>query len=134
MSVVLAKPLIDVGIVANDRETTLAFWHELLGFPIEGELSFPGLSIIRLQVGDSILRVCIPDQAAQPADTGAFTGQIGLRYITLAVKNLDAVVEAAAAKGYPIPHPPREIRPGFWVAQIQDGAGVTIELSETQTS
>ena len=131
MAVELAIPHIDAGIVTNDRAAALAFWHETLGFPVEGEISFPGLTIVRLKVGETTLRLCIPDTAAPHlAHPGPFDQQTGLRYLTLAVRNLDAILEKVAAKGYPIPYPAREIRPGTRAAQIQDGAGVTVELME----
>ena len=132
MAAQLAQPHIDVGIVTNDRDGALAFWNGLLGFPVEGEVSFPGMTIVRLKVGNAILRLCIPDaQVARKADCGAFDAETGLRYLTLAVANLDAVVDAARAAGFPIPVPPRDVRPGVRAAQIQDGQGVTVELMET---
>ena len=132
MAAELVLSHIDVGIVTNDREAGLAFWQGLLGFPVEGEVSFPGLTIVRLKVGHAILRLCIPDaQVARKADNGAFDAETGLRYLTLAISNLDAVIAATRAAGYPIPVEPREIRPGVRAAQIQDGQGVTVELMET---
>lgn len=131
----LANPHFDAGIVTNDRSGALAFWNGLLGFPIEGEVSFHGLTIVRLKVGAAILRLCIPDaEVAQKAATGGFDAETGLRYLTIGVRNLDAVVAEAAAAGYPVPYPPREARPGHRTAQIQDGQGVTVELFETVQS
>lgn len=129
----LANTHFDAGIVTNDRAGALAFWNGLLGFPIEGEVSFPGLTIVRLQVGSAILRLCIPDaEVSRKAATGGFDAETGLRYLTIGVRNLDALVAEVAAAGYPVPYPPRETRPGHRVAQIQDGQGVTVELVETQ--
>lgn len=131
MAIELATRHIDVGIVVNDREAALAFWSGLLGFPVEGEASFPGLTVIRLRVGDAILRLCVPDgKVEREAATGPFVAETGLRYITLTITNLDAVIAQAGAAGYPVPFPPREIRAGHRAAQIQDGHGVTVELSE----
>ncbi len=135
MGAELTQAHIDVGIVTNDRTGALAFWNGLFGFPIEGEVSFPGLTIVRLKVGNAILRLCIPDtQVGRKAESGAFDAETGLRYLTLAIGNLDALVAAARAAGYPIPVEPREIRPGVRAAQIQDGQGVTVELMETAAS
>ncbi|QOV96415.1 VOC family protein [Novosphingobium sp. ES2-1] len=128
----LANPHFDAGIVTNDRAGALAFWNGLLGFTVEGEVSFPGLTIVRLKVGAAILRLCIPDaEVTQKAATGDFDVETGLRYLTIGVRNLDAVVAEAGAAGYPVPYPPRETRPGHRTAQIQDGQGVTVELFET---
>jgi catechol 2,3-dioxygenase-like lactoylglutathione lyase family enzyme len=130
MTLVLAEPRLNAGIVANDRAEALAFWHELLGFPIAGEVSFPGLTIIRLMVGESVLRICVPDKAAALAHAGDLSEETGLRYLTLAVRNLDEIVAAAAAKGYPVLAQPKVLRPGLRVAMISDGRGVSIEFQE----
>jgi predicted enzyme related to lactoylglutathione lyase len=135
MAAKLAVPHIDVGIVTDDREAALAFWSHYMGFPVQGEVSFPGLTVIRLQVGDAILRLCVKDEpVARKACAGGFDEETGLRYLTLTVHNLDELVAGAAARGYPVPYPPREIRPGHRVAQVQDGQGVTVELVEIAAS
>lgn len=132
MTALLTAAHLDAGLVTNDRAAALAFWHNFLGFPIVGELSFPGLSVVRLAVGDAILRIVIPDAApAQSASTDGFASETGLRYISLKVANLDAIIAEARARHYPVPHPPREIRPGTFVAMIEDGAGITVELQQT---
>lgn len=131
MTANLAVPRIDVGLVANDRAAALAFWQELLGFPLLGEISFPGMTVIRLGVGDAVFRVVVPDTpVTRTASTDGFASETGLRYVTLQVTNLVEIVEAAKAAGYPVPHAPREIRPGTWAAQIEDGAGATVELQQ----
>ena len=130
MRVILAEPRLNVGLVANNLVEALAFWHDLLGFPIMGEVSFPGLTIVRLAVGDSVLRICIPDEPASLANPGDLAQETGLRYITLVVRNLEDVVAAAGAKSYPILTPPKDLRPGVRVAVISDGRGVSVELQE----
>jgi len=135
MTVRLAVPRLDVGLVTNEAEAALAFWRDLLGFPVVGEVSFPGFTIRRLAVGESILRIVVPDTPApRTASTDGFASQTGLRYVTLQVENLFEIFEKAKAAGYPTPHPPREIRPGTWAAQIEDGAGTTVELQQTGVS
>lgn len=131
MAADLAVPRLDAGLVANDRDAALAFWSDLLGFPVLGEVSFPGLTVIRLGVGDAVLRIVVPEQPAEHlASQGGFLRQTGLRYLTLQVRNLEAIYTAAKERGYPTPHAPREIRPGTWAAQIEDGAGTTVELQQ----
>lgn len=132
MTADLASARLDAGIVANDRSAALAFWHDFLGFPVLGELAFPGMSIVRLGVGDAVLRIVIPDAPPlQMASVDGFASETGLRYITLQVTNLDAIIADARARQYPVPYPPRETRPGTFVAMIEDGAGITVELQQT---
>lgn len=135
MSAVLVRRSLDAGLVTNDRQAALAFWSGLLGFPQLGEVTFPGMTIIRLGVGDSVLRILVPDDPApQLASTGDLASETGLRYLTLQVANLDALVAAAQSGGYPVPHPPHEIRPGVRAAMIGDGAGVLIELQQVEVA
>lgn len=133
MAITLTKPALDAGIVTNDGAAALRFYRDLLGLPEAGEVNFPGLGVIkRLQVGESILRLVILEQpAAQRASTDGFAAQTGLRYLTLTIANLHEVVAAVQAAGYPVPTPPRELRPGTWVAQIEDGLGTAVELMQT---
>jgi predicted enzyme related to lactoylglutathione lyase len=134
MGIKLTRPALDAGIVTNDGDAALRFYRDLLGLPELGEISFPGLGVIRrLQVGESILRIVVLDRpASRLASTDGFASQTGLRYLTLSIANLHEVVAAAQEAGYPVPTPPRELRPGTWVAQIEDGLGTTIELMQVQ--
>jgi catechol 2,3-dioxygenase-like lactoylglutathione lyase family enzyme len=132
MTAQLSKPCLDVGLVCADAHAALRFYRDLLGFPEEGEVKFPNVGTVkRLRCGDSVLRLFIPEiPPANRASTGGFATQTGLRYLTLSVANLHAVVADAQAANYPVPTPPREIRPGVWAAQIEDGQGTTVELMQ----
>lgn len=133
MAIELDKPVLDAGIVTADGEAALRFYRDVLGLPEDEGISFPGLGLIkRLRVGASVLRIVILEQPpAHFASTDGFASQTGLRYLTLSVKNLQEVVADVQSAGYPVPTPPRELRPGVWVAQIEDGLGTTIELMQT---
>lgn len=132
MPVELTKPSLDVGLVTADGEAALRFYRDLLGLPEDGEVKFPGLGLVkRLRCGQSTLRILILEKAPpHKASTAGFASQSGLRYLTLTVANLDAVVADVQAAGYPVPVPPRELRPGVRVAQIEDGQGTAIELMQ----
>ena len=132
MPVQLTKPVLDAGLVTADGEAALRFYRDLLGLPEDGEVRLPGLGLVkRLRCGQSTLRILILEQPpAQRASTAGFASQSGLRYLTLTVANLDAVVAEVQAAGFPVPVPPRELRPGVRVAQIEDGLGTAIELMQ----
>lgn len=132
MAANLAKAQLDVGLVTNDGEAALKFFRDLLGFKEAGEVSFPGVGLIRrLSCGDSIFRIVVPETpVANEAVTGSYDAQTGLRYITLTVTNLEEIVQQAEAAGYPVPFPPMTTRPGVRAAQISDGRGVTVELTQ----
>jgi predicted enzyme related to lactoylglutathione lyase len=92
----------------------------------------PGIGLIRrYAVGSSTLRVFQPETPpAQDGSRAGFASQTGIRYLTLAVSNLDEAVAEIAAAGYPVPVPPRVLRPGVRVAQIEDGEGNALELMQ----
>jgi lactoylglutathione lyase len=128
----LTKPVLDAGLVTADGDAALRFYRDLLGLPEDGEVQFPGLGRVkRLKCGNSTLRILILEKApAHSASTAGFASQTGLRYLTLTVAHLDAIVAEVQAAGYPVPVPPRELRPGVRVAQIEDGQGTAIELMQ----
>jgi hypothetical protein len=134
MGVKLSRPSLDVGLVTADGISALRFWRDLLGLPEAGEVAFAGLGVVkRLAVGDSILRILVLDKPPpHRASVDGFAAQTGLRYVTLNVANLHEVAEQAVAGGYPVPVPPREIRPGVWACQISDGQGTTVELMQQE--
>jgi catechol 2,3-dioxygenase-like lactoylglutathione lyase family enzyme len=132
MAAKLTKPALDVGLVTSNAPLALQFYRDLLGFTEDGEVRFPGLGLIRrLRCGESIFRILEMERApAATASTAGFAAQTGLRYITLTVSNLQEIVDAASAAGFPVPVPPRTLCPGVSVAQIEDGQGTAVELMQ----
>lgn len=132
MALELQKPALDAGIVTRDIEAASRFYAGVLGLPLAGEIAMPGIGRIRrYAVGESTLRLFQPEQApAAESSRAGFASQTGIRYLTLAVANLEEVVATVRDAGYPVPVPPRELRPGVRVAQVEDGEGNTLELMQ----
>lgn len=132
MSIQLQGSSLDAGIVTRDADALARFYGDLLGLPLAGEIRMPGIGLIRrYAVGNSTLRVFQPE--TPPAHDGSragFASQTGIRYLTLAVSNLDEAVAEIAAAGYPVPVAPRVLRPGVRVAQVEDGEGNALELMQ----
>lgn len=129
MAVKLAKDALDVGIITNNGEKMLAFYREVLGLAEEPAIPFPGLGVInRFNAGASILRVVVVDGAIEPVSGGAFASKNGIRYITLAITNLDEVVADCKAFGCQIVVDIRELRPGVRCCQLQDPDGNFVEF------
>ena len=131
----MSKPQIDVGMVTTDLEGALRFYRDLLGFTEAGEIDIPGVCHIhRLQCGETVFRIVVPaNPPEQTAHAGGFDAETGRRYMTLTVSNLAEVVSAVEEAGYPVPFPPKQLRPGVTSAQISDGQGITIELMQIDT-
>lgn len=131
MAIKLSKPALDVGIVTSDAGRMATFYGTVLGLPAEDPIVFPrGGTVHRFLVGQSILRLFEPDspppESTIPNDSIHAAG--GIRYLTLAMANLDEVVEACREFGVNISRPVSEIRPGVYATTIQDPDGNWIEL------
>ncbi len=131
MGIELGKQALDVGIVTRDFERMIAFYRDVLGFPAEEPRVFPGTGRIhRLTVGESLLRLFDPEHPPEggPGSTDSIYAATGIRYLTLAVRNIHEVVEACTEFGVNVAHPPRELRPGVLATTMQDPDGNWIEL------
>ena len=127
----LSKPSIDLGIVVRDAEAMVAFYRDLLGFELEGEVEMPGLRMVRLLCGDSVIKLVKPDTAPEVgAPPGGIFGATGVRYWTLAVDNLDEIADACTKAGCAMPVKTREARPGVRIFIVEDPDGNWVEFAE----
>jgi predicted enzyme related to lactoylglutathione lyase len=132
MALQLQKAALDAGIVTRDLERAARFYGEVLGLPPAGEISMPGIGLVRrYAVGESTLRIFLPETPPAQQDSGeGFASRTGIRYLTLAIVNLEETVAAVAAAGFRVPMAPKPLRPGVRVAQIEDGDGNIIEVMQ----
>lgn len=135
MALRLQKAVLDAGIVTTDLESAARFYGEVLGLPLAGEITIPGSGLIRrYAVGESTLRVFVPEVApARKGSRDGFASQTGIRYLTLAIANLEETVAAVAAAGFKVAVPVRLLRPGVRVAQVEDADGNAVELMQHDT-
>lgn len=125
----LAKDSIDLGIVVSDGEKALAFYRDTLGFEHVADTPRPDGSIMhRLMCGTSMIKVIAGSKAPAAAPPGGIQGGFGYRYWTISVKNLSEVVSACESRGYKVPVPVREIRPGVSIAMVEDPDGNWVEF------
>lgn len=132
MTAKLACEQIDVGIVSAAIDGPMRFYNELLGFPLADSVQIPNVGqVTRIQIGNSILRVLVPDKTPAPAARGdVFSDRIGIGYIALKISNLSETVHRVAGAGYTVSVPIRTLRPGVRVALVEDADGNTVELME----
>jgi predicted enzyme related to lactoylglutathione lyase len=134
MAIQVTKDSIDLGIVTTNGAAMLRFYRDVIGLPHAGDMPMPGGGTMhRLDCGTSVIKLVVPGKApAGRAAPGGLAGATGLRYWTVTVSNLDAVVAAAKSAGHAIPIPRTTVRPGIEIAMIEDPDGNWLELLEAR--
>jgi len=132
MTLSIVKDSIDLGIITKDPEPMLAFYRDLLGFNVDGEMPMPGGgTMYRLLCGTSMIKIIVngkePEAAAAP---GGIQGATGYRYWTISIDNLEEAVKACGDAGHKVIMPVTELRPGIRIAFLGDPDGNWVELLE----
>ena len=120
-----------VGLTVDDAHATCSFLIKVLGFEAGKSEDLPALGTTKQEViaGDTTLKVWQLNDL--PAETGAISDYSGIRYLTVVVDNIDAVVARARDSERIIPVPPQEFAPGIRKAIIEDPDGNWFELVES---
>ena len=132
MSVTINKPAIDIGIITRNPDAMMAFYHELLGLPLEATIPMPGGGTMRrLKVGDSVVKIIDTDPApGVDVEPGGIRAATGYRYWTIHVFNLTGALDKIKAAGYNVPVDAKVIREGVTIAMVEDPDGNWVELLE----
>ena len=125
----VSKDSIDLGIIITDEKAALGFYRDGLGLEMEGELPLPGGRMYRLKCGTTIIKLLKLERtpAAKPAPGGPMGG-LGLRYFTISVPDIRALMTQLEAKGIRPTMPVTEFRPGVTIAMVTDPDGNTVEF------
>lgn len=126
----LKKAALDVVLVTQHLEAMTAFYTDCLGFPVAGRVSIPDTyDIVRLACGESVIRLCAPTAPlAMLAPEGGMLAASGMRALSFSVSGLGALFAGFEQACVRIQTPLRELRPGVFVAVIEDPDGNAIEL------
>jgi catechol 2,3-dioxygenase-like lactoylglutathione lyase family enzyme len=127
MGMQAAKQSIDIGIVVGDIGRSLAFYQDLLGLAKIGELPLPFGLMHRLAFGESFVKLVDPKKAPVGGPVGLM-GQLGFRYLTFQIGNIDEVCAACAAAGVEFEIPKQELMPGVTIAMVRDPDGNIVEF------
>ena len=120
---------VDIGVFVRDIDACLKFYCDDLGLPKVGEIEFPGgRTQHRIQLGPSLLKLMQFANDAPPAGPRGLLAQAGIRYITLVVPDVSALVKELEAKGLTFVVPLQKSPSGRWIAMIEDPEGNTLEL------
>jgi catechol 2,3-dioxygenase-like lactoylglutathione lyase family enzyme len=120
---------LDVGIVTIHLDAMRAFYVDSLGFTDAGSSSFPGIGTIqRLGFGASILRLLAVEQEPPHASPDALRDATGLRFLTIAVTDIDEAYAACVSAGVNVVGPPTPLGPATMSVRAQDPDGNWIEF------
>ena len=123
-----------VGIVPRDLARSLAFYRDEIGLPFTAALPvIEGRTLHLFDAGGGNIVKLLEQPASAPVPTehapaGPFQRATGVRWITLDVDDIDAVMARCA--GRPVQLPVTELRPGLRVSIVEDPDGNAIELVE----
>lgn len=122
----------DAGIVVADLDAALRFYRDTLGLHHEREIPVEGVGRLAfLRVGGAALKLVQPLEPPRPGTSGGLgAGVGGIRYLTLHVDNLDALLDRCRSNGYRVVMRPRRFGTGARIAAVDDGEGTWIELAE----
>ncbi|MAT65857.1 MAG: hypothetical protein CMN57_09455 [Gammaproteobacteria bacterium] len=127
MGMQAAKNAVDVGVIVNDIEASLAFYVDKLGLEKVQEMPLPFGTMHRLAFGDSFIKLVDPKEKA-PAGTPGLHSVLGFRYITFQVSNIDALCDELAAAGATFTIEKNELMPGITIAMVDDPDGNIVEF------
>jgi lactoylglutathione lyase len=123
------KESIDLGILVGDIQKSLAFYRDLLGLQFIEERPVWFGTMYRLRFGTSDFKLIAP-KTLPPKGAIGLENQLGFRYVTFVIKNLDTVCAELKAKGAEFTFEPKEIRPGTRIAMVKDPDGNIVEFVE----
>jgi predicted enzyme related to lactoylglutathione lyase len=83
----------------------------------------------RLRFGTSDVKLIDPTHRPGPGPIG-IDQQLGLRYLTFVVTNLDEVIQRLEAEHIAFTRPKTTIRPGTTIAMVKDPDGNIVEFVE----
>ncbi len=127
MGMQAAKNCIDLGLVVKDITASLAFYRDLLGLNYIEVLPTGFGKLHRLAFGDSFVKLIDPKKAPEGGPAG-LTAQLGFRYLTFQIANIDEVCAACEKAAVTFEMLKQELRPGVKVAMVRDPDGNVVEF------
>ncbi len=124
-----------VAVTVSDIDRSLAFYRDLLGFPVLGRLTFggeTGMVIDFLDIGNNALLeiFSFTNVAAKPSDFLYDDRQLGLRHMGFRVASVDAVAARVRQAGVEFTLEPLDAVGGVRIAFFKDPDGTLVEIVE----
>lgn len=124
-----AKDAIDLGMIVGDIQASLHFYQTLLGLPKTEERPASTGTMHRLRFGNSDVKLIDPTTRPGAGPVG-IDRQLGFRYLTFVVTNLDAICQRLAAEKIEFTRPKTQINPNTTIAMVKDPDGNIVEFVE----
>lgn len=121
-----------IGMTVSDMDRTIAFYCDLLGLRLALRKRNADSELVFLDAGGGMLEIVAPAKGAGRFRDVPIT-EAGMRHLTLAYDNVDAMVEQLAAAGVEIAEAPRDAHNREMikrVAFVRDPDGILVELIE----
>lgn len=124
---------LDVALVSRDSSRLVAFYRDVVGLQVTGELRVSGVVpdglLTRLAAGESALKILQFDaEPGADAPGGAAADATGLRYLTVGVEDLAAVLRTCSETGVPVDLPLTVLNAELAIAFVHDPDGNIVEL------
>lgn len=127
-------PLVEIGFVSKDL-TQRDFLATVFDLELLDPVDLPYGVLHRLRGYGTVLKVLIPqEEPVPPTRAVEFHAATGIRFITIRVTDLDAVVARVEGAGGRVTVGPVEPMPGVRLAMIEDPDGNLIEASQLPQS
>ena len=122
-----AKKAFDLGVIVADVARSKAFYVDLLGLQQLDVVPIPFGTLHRLGFGDAFVKLIATTKVPPPGEE-KLTAQLGYRYLTFAVANIEAVMAECTQAEVPVVMPLQELRPGVRIAMVRDPDGNIVEF------
>lgn len=124
-----AKDSVDLCIVVSDIKKSLDFYQGTLGLEKTQEVETPYGNVHRLRYGSSMVKLMDPRQVPVKGPIG-LDQQLGIRFLSFAIRNLSAVCAALKEKGVGFSVPETQVLPDLRIAMVKDPDDNIVELVE----
>lgn len=124
-----AKDSIDLGMIVGDIKASLHFYQTLLGLPKIEERQASTGTMHRLRFGSSDVKLIDPTTRPGTGPVG-IDKQLGFRYLTFVVSNLDDICRHLEAQHIEFTRPKTQISPNTTIAMVKDPDGNIVEFVE----
>lgn len=122
-----------VGMTASNAERTIAFYCDLLGLRLALRKTQPNGELLFLDAGGGMLEISVPNILDTNRSRDVQPGEAGMRHLTFAFSDVDAMLAKLEAAGVDVVERPRDAHNREMikrVAFVRDHDGIIVELIE----